>query len=220
MKRIALIAALLAAGALAALSLGVGRASAWSPTDLPPGWTISHELSNAQTCPEAWRIHTPSNADFSDPFCTDSPTYQQDFDAWVDARYTAPPPTTAATTVPPLTTTVVITTTTPADTNTTPASTDPNPNPPPAPAPQQPVTNTFTVTTTASPVEQSLQAQIDALSAQIAGLTNRVTRLEKASDAAWLAFQQAIANGDDVAAAAAIARGTAMNVIYHLGDFA
>jgi hypothetical protein len=65
-----------------------------------------------------------------------------------------------------------------------------------------------------------LQDQINALSAQIAALTDRVARLEKASDAALLAYQQAIQAGDDPAIAAAIARGTGLNVIYGLGGFA
>jgi hypothetical protein len=61
---------------------------------------------------------------------------------------------------------------------------------------------------TASPVEQSLQAQIDALAAQLSALTDRVTRLEKTGDASWLAFQQAVAGGATVADAADQARGT------------
>jgi hypothetical protein len=77
-----------------------------------------------------------------------------------------------------------------------------------------------TTSAPAPPVEQSLQDQIAALAGEIAVLTDPVVRLEKASDAALLAYQQAIQAGDNPATAAAIARGTGMNVIYGLGDFA
>jgi hypothetical protein len=122
---------------------------------------------------------------------------------------TAPPPPTA----PPTTTSAGPISTTPA--------------PPP---PTSTTTSGTTVTTTvaqptttsapATPVEQSLQDRIDALSTEIAALTDRMARLAKASDAASLAYQQAIQAGDNPAIAAAIARGTGMNVIYGLGDFA
>jgi hypothetical protein len=57
-------------------------------------------------------------------------------------------------------------------------------------------------------------------SAQIAALTDRVTRIEKAGDAAWLAFEQAVAAGATNAEAAALARGTYLNAEYGLGEFA
>lgn len=211
------LAALAAAGVLAALAFAPS-ASAWSPTQLPPGWTIHHIIAiNTPVCPERYQILEYTAGVFKDvspEFCIDSPTYQQDFDAWIDARYTAPVTTTAP---PPVTTTVVITTTTPGATTTAPAETTTLPA---APAPPPSTTNVVTVITTVSPVEQSLQAQIDALTAQIAALTDRVTRLEKAGDASWLAYQQAIAKGDDPGMAADIARGTWLNVVYGLGDFA
>lgn len=209
------LAALAAAGVLASLAFAPA-ASAWSPTQLPPGWTVHHEVSNATTCPEAYRIFEYTAGVFKDvspAFCLDSPTWQQDFDAWIDARYTAPVTTTAP---PPVTTTVVITTTVPVDTTTTQPPADTTALPPAPP----PTVNVTTIVTTVSPVEQSLQAQIDALTAQLAAITDRVTRLEKAGDASWLAYQQAIAKGDDPATAADIARGTWLNVVYGLGDFA
>jgi hypothetical protein len=228
MKRTLTLAALFAAGCAAALSLGVHRASAWGPNDLPPGWFVEHiSVLHTTVCPESYRIWTTNRASWSDPFCTDSSSFQADFDAWVNSHYTPPPATTTAETVPPVTTTIVITTTTPAPTTATTATTSgpatatgPSaPAPAPEPAPVA-VTNTVTVTTTVTPVEQSLQAQIDALAAQLASLTDRVTRLEKAGDAAWLAFQQSIANGSDPAAAADIARGTWLNAVNGLGEFA
>jgi hypothetical protein len=85
---------------------------------------------------------------------------------------------------------------------------------------QPAATTTETVTTAVSSVEQSLQDQINALAAQVKALTDRVTRLEKAGDASWLAFQQAIENGSPVWYAAVIARGTYLNALYGLGTFA
>lgn len=214
------LASLAAAGVLASLAFAPA-ASAWSPTQLPPGWTVHHEVSNATTCNDAYRIFEYTAGVFKDvspAFCLDSATYQQDFDAWIDARYTAPVTTAAP---PPVTTTVVITTTTPADTTTTTVTQPPPDTTTTTPPPVQTSTvNVTTIVTTVSPVEQALQAQIDALTAQIAVLTSRVTRLEKAGDASWLAYQQAIAKGDDPGTAADIARGTWLNVVYGLGDFA
>jgi hypothetical protein len=74
-------------------------------------------------------------------------------------------------------------------------------------------------TTALTPVEQSLQDQINALSAKIAALTDRTARLEKAGDAAWLAFLRAVASGANPASAAETARGTFLNAIYGLGAF-
>ena len=91
------------------------------------------------------------------------------------------------------------------------------PTPPPAT-----VTTTVTqpASTTPTAIEQSLQAQIDALSAEIAALTDPVARFEKAGDAASLAFEQAVAAGSTIADAAALARGTYLNACYGLGAFA
>jgi hypothetical protein len=101
------------------------------------------------------------------------------------------------------------------------------PTAPAAPPPTATTTITTTVTqpaTTTSapstPVEQSLHDQINALSAQIAALTDRVARLEKAGDAAWLAFEQAAAAGATNAEAADLARGIYLNAEYGLGAFA
>jgi hypothetical protein len=113
--------------------------------------------------------------------------------------------TTGGATTPPATTTA------PGTTTSTPATSPPT------------VTVTTTVTqpaTTTSPTLTSLQDQIDGLLAQIAALTDRVARIEKAGDAAWLAFEQAVAGGATTADAAALARGTYLNAEYGLGEFA
>jgi hypothetical protein len=117
------------------------------------------------------------------------------------------------------TTTTTTTTTTPA--TTTPAGT--TASTPTTPPPTVTITVTQPATTTsAAPTanEQSLQDQINALSAQIAALTDQLARVEKAGDAAWLAFEQAMAAGATRAEAAVVARGTYLNAEYKLGAFA
>lgn len=146
------LAAALAAGLLVALTLAAS-AFAWSPDSLPPGFTVDHiRAVGAATCEDSYRIHSSMPGVFSDPFCTDSPTYQQDFDAWVNAHYTPPATTTAASTT--------------ATTSTVPASTDPvtTTDAAPAPAPAPSVTTDAQVTTDAI---AGLQAQIDALRAEL-----------------------------------------------------
>lgn len=84
-------------------------------------------------------------------------------------------------------------------------------------------TVTQPTTTTSAPLtprEQALQDQIDALSAEIAALKDRLSRIEKAGDAASLAFEQAVADGMPTADAADLARGTYLNAEYGLGEFA
>lgn len=112
-----------------------------------------------------------------------------------------------------------------------------SPPPPPSPAettptaptaPEPTTTDTSTAPavttateTTATPVDTTtLEARIKALEDAIAQLTDRVARVEKAVDAAWLAYEDAIKGGADAATAADIARGTALNAIYGLGAFA
>jgi hypothetical protein len=110
--------------------------------------------------------------------------------------------------------------TTTAPATTTSAGTTSTPTTPP-PTVTTTVTRPATTTSTAlTPSAQSLQDQINALSAEIAVLTDRVTRVEKAGDAAWLAFEQAVAAGETNADAAALARGTYLNAEYGLGVFA
>jgi hypothetical protein len=168
----------LAALTLAALGLFVGLsfapdALAWSPGNLPAGWSTDHVIAvNAPSCPSAYRIRTATPGVFSDPICEDSPTYQADFDAYVDAHYT-PPATTTSTTATTATetvpaTTTAVTTTDPAVTATEPVTTQPAP----APAPTTTTTADPVPTTVAAtdPTIVSLQAQIDALRAELSQL--------------------------------------------------
>lgn len=221
-RRITLLTAL---GALTAAGVAAGlafapTALAWSPANLPPGWTVDHiQNVGAASCPSAYRIRTATAGVFSDPLCEDSPTYQHDFDAYVDAHY-SPPPTTPATTTG--STSTVATTTTAAAT-TTDTTTAQAPAAPAAPMTTDTTAAVTTATTTTSTVDTalaSLQAQIDTLSAQLAQLTDRVARVERAVDAAWLAYQQALTEGVSAPAAADLARGTYLNAIYQLGAFA
>lgn len=188
---LASLPALAAAGILAALTLAPA-ANAWNPSSLPPGWTADHIIDVAQgsPCPEAYRIRTPTM--FSDPFCTNSPTYQQDFDAWVDTHYTAPATTTAT-----FSSTTTAASTTPA-TATDPTSTQPAP----------PAATT------------DYQAQIDDLKSQIAALKLRVDRLEAAADAEWLAYHDALVAGVDPVIASMIARQAGYDLIHGTGAFA
>lgn len=220
-----LVALICAAGFAVALLSFPAVASAWSPTSLPPGWTIEHDTGGLDpNCQDAYRIWTEGRAAFSNALCTASPSYQADFDAWVDAHYTAPPPppptttaSTTSTTSPAVTTTVPATTTVTTTTTTTVPAPDPAP---PTTTTPTPATTTPTVTApTLTPVEQSLQDQLDTLTAAIAAVTDRLARLEQAGDAAWLAYQQSVARGDGPATAAGVARGTFLNVIYGLGAF-
>lgn len=101
----------------------------------------------------------------------------------------------------------------------------------PAPAPAPADTSTTAAPTAPTTVEAptlvdtgailtDLQRQVDELRGALAALTDRVDRMEKATDAAWLAFGQALEAGADDATAAATARGTFLNALYGLGDFA
>jgi len=190
------LCALCAAGALAALSFAPA-AGAWGPSDLPPGFTLHHYYSAGWTAPSdlagpcpAWDVIYGGGASSPD-LCENSPTYQQDFDAWVNAHYTAPVTTTAAPTTTAADTTTTTTTTTteaattaPADTTTTAAAALP-----------APPTQTVTVTTPDPAVTAAiadLQAQIDALSAQVAQLVAIIEKFPNL-DPAILAALMALA---------------------------
>lgn len=160
----------LAALTLAALGLFVGLsfapdALAWSPGNLPSGWTVDHITSvGAATCPSAYRIRTATAGVFSDPICEDSPTYQADFDAYVDAHYTPPATTTSTPVATVPATTTAVTTTDPVTVTQTTTTTDPGPVPAP--------TTTAAASTVAAtdPTIVALQAQIDALRAELSQL--------------------------------------------------
>lgn len=208
------------AGVGTAALLVASTASAWDVNNLPQGCAQDGTLFDAAGPSFSYWIKCGNNRTLihygSDPI-PNAPTdsnWQGSLDSFVDANYTAPVTTTAA----PVATTTDVTTTAPT---TTPAS--------PPPVGTTTITQTVTtptetttvgVTTTVSLVETDLQRQIDALAAQLAQLTDRVTRLEKAGDASWLAFQQAVAGGADASAAADQARGTWLNVVNQLGAFA
>lgn len=99
----------------------------------------------------------------------------------------------------------------------TPEPTAPEPSQPPA-APTDPALTVEQPIAATDPA--SLEARIQALEDALSQIVGRVARLEKAVDAAWLAYEDAIKGGADAATAADIARGTALNAIYGLGEFA
>lgn len=232
MKRLfgvsAALAGLVAAGAFAALVVAP-TASAWDWMHLPAHYNVSSVSYG--TCPGSssvqW-ITVSINGTALGSTCDAG--FQAAVDAYVDSTICtvnpqaggsacAPTTTTAPATTTDTTSTTTTTSTTPGATTT--ASTTPTSTTPADPGSTTAVTNTTAAVTTAlSPAEQTLSDKIDALAAQIAALTTRVDRLAAASDAAWLAYQQALESGETPAAAAMIARGTALNVIYGLGSFA
>jgi hypothetical protein len=162
---VSLVAAL---GMFAAMLTTAPPASAWSIVDLPPGFTATHiVIADGSPCPSGYVIFGPgfirTDADGSGLLCENSPTFQADLDAWVDAHYTAPVTTTAP---PPAdaTTTAPITTTDTSTTVTTPTATTPAPTPA-EPAPAAP---TVTVTTpgqtiTVIATDPNLEARVSAL---------------------------------------------------------
>lgn len=161
------LCALCAAGAIAALSFAPS-AFAWSPTNLPPGFSTIHIIDSSPTspCPSAYRIFGPGGVG-TDPLCENSPTYQADFDAFIDAHYTAPATTTAATTTAAASTTQADTTTTSPTTTAETATT-----PPPA----------QTAPTSTVP-GCDLQCQVDALTVQLAQIRSELSRLEQILEA-------------------------------------
>lgn len=206
------------AGVGTAALLVASTASAWDVSSIPNGYAVITDSGHAGCAGIFYTINNnaigcSADSDFGaalntfidNTICTVNPS--------ADPQRCAPTTTTATTTTtiadpvtttaPPATQPPPVGTTTITQTVTTPTE-----------------TTTVGVTTTVSIVEQSLQQQIDALAAQLAQLTDRVTRLEKAGDASWLAFQQAVAGGADAATAADQARGTWLNVVNQLGAFA
>jgi hypothetical protein len=202
------VALICAAGFATALLSFPATAAAWSPTSLPPGWTIEHDTGGLDPdCQDAYRIWTDTHV-FSGLFCTASPSYQQDFDAWVDAHYTAPattaPPTTTDNTVPVTTapTATDATTTAAAPVGTTTAD-------PGAPTPT-------TTTPTAVCDVACLNARVAVLEQSYAALAGRVDAIAKANDASWAAFVDALNAGASTVDAAIAARSAGLNAIYQL----
>lgn len=156
----------LAAGFAAAAALTVPSvAQAWDVNSLPAGFTtFVRSDSSGGPCPLAYRIEYVPSLAVSGYLCTDSPTFQQDLDAFVDANYTAPVTTNAATT-PAATSTVAVTT----DAVT---------------APQAPSTTTTatasaeTVTVTTVITDPTIDARLTALEQKQAVTDARIAALE------------------------------------------
>lgn len=141
-------------------------------------------------------------------------------DACFQPRQTSSTTLTAGTYTPPAPTAPTETSSTPAATTPTPTTSTPTTT---DTAPAVTTTDTapaVTAPTTTAPTTTELDTRIKALEDQIAALTSRVDRLEKAVDAAWLAYEQELTKGTDPATAADIARGTYLNAVYGLGAFA
>ena len=211
---IATLAALTAAGVLAALAIAPA-AAAYTWDQLPGlGYSLSvenladgcHVVSAGYGSAAKTLIGNDCDADF-----------QAKLDAFVQATCPCAQPTTTAA---PAST---VTPTTPPVTTTSPS--DPAPAPTPTTTEAAPTTPTTTAieTATTSAVDAriaQLEADIASLKTLLAALTARVDRVVHAGDVAWLAFQEAILNGKDAAAAADIARGTYLNAVNGLGEFA
>jgi hypothetical protein len=118
------------ASGLAAAAVVAPRARAWDVNNLPAAFHVTHTTdSSAATCGEWYSIlYAPDGTGVgktgaaSGRLCTDSPTFQQDVDAFVVAPCSAPGATcTAVATTAPTTTDATTTTAAapPADTTTT-----------------------------------------------------------------------------------------------------
>lgn len=228
---IAALAALATAGTLAALAFAP-TASAWDWTSLPNGYGVTdNNLGNGCHDITVAAHHIGSNCD---------PGFQGALDAYIDSTICTVNPAAGGAACQPTTTAVTtttstaappgpVTTTAPVATTTTAATAAPvatsivttTTTLTTAPPPSPPVT-TVTVTTTDATAVQiaALADRITALEQQIAALTKHVDRIALAGDVAWLAFQQAVTGGADIAAAADIARGTWLNAVNGLGAFA
>lgn len=209
MKRLMLAAALALSGVVAAALVASSSAQAYDVNNLPGGYSTSHWHDSSPppgSCSDGWNVVGYGSA-INLGEC--DPDFQQKLDAFVNS--TCPCASTTSTTVAA-----------PADASTTtaaPTTTDSSP-PPPETVSTPAQTVAAPTTTDVSAEITALEARISALEAQIAALTTRVDRLTLAGDASWLAYQQAVANGADDATAAGIARGTWLNAVYGLGDFA
>lgn len=224
MKRVALgltLAALAAAGAIAAALIAAPTAAAsWDWMHLPAHYNVSSVSYG--TCPGSgilWRTVSINGVSMGS---TCDAGFQAAVDAYIDSTICTVNPDVGGSACTPTTTTIAATTgTTTTDpavtttiTTTTTTAADPGSSTPTTTQPIQTST-----TTAVDPQVAAINARVDQLEQQIAMLTSRVGRLEFAGDAASLAFQQALANGQDVPTAAAIARGTWMNAVYGLGEF-
>jgi hypothetical protein len=225
--------AVTAAGFAAALTLTAHPARAWDWTSLPNGYNVRvtnypNASGDGSTC---HKVSVDGHAMGDD--CVDNAGMYAAIDAYIDSTICTVNPaaggsrcvTTTSSTAPATTTAASTTTTTSTSSTTTQsqseapaqgaaaATTEQAPAPPAA-------TTTVVVTTTTPADVQDLTARLDKLAAELAALTTRLDRVEAAGNAAWVAFLQAVNNGDDQATAATVARGTYLNAIYALGAFA
>lgn len=215
MKKVLCIVLVAAAGLAAAVALGSSGASArsatWGIGNYPNGYSVQ-SISGDPSCVGGW-IYRFNGTLIG---CTQDSAFETNLNNYINSTIcTVNPsadPTRCAPTTTTATTTVTFATTTTAPVDTTPTTTAAAPPPPP------PVTTTVTVTTTI--VDPTIDARIKALEDAYAALKTRVGNLEAATDAAWLAYRDALAGGATPQEAADIARGTALNLIYGLGVFA
>lgn len=227
-RHISTAAALLAlavAGVVVALSLAPA-AAAWEWTNLPNGYSVyvsSYQNADGSTC-HIVRIDGRLMGDD----CVDAAAMYVAIDAYVNSTICTKNPAAGGAACAPATTAApppVTTSETPPAPPPPPATTTISEPPPAAPAPP-PATTTVTVTVTTTTtattttVDQSITDRLTAIENALRDLTSRIERLELASAAAQIAYDQAIAAGSDSAAAAELARGTYLNAEYGLGAFA
>jgi hypothetical protein len=188
--KIAAAIILVVTGLAAAFALA-RPAQAWDVNHLPATFHVTHEHTGAATCGDYYVIiYAPDGFGVGKTgatlpnLCADSPTFQQDLDAFVDAPCSSPGATcTAATTTAAATTAAPDTTT--AATTTAPPVTTTTVDPPPVTvttttitetSPATTATATMTATTTTTDVTAELaklQAEIDALSARVTVLETK-----------------------------------------------
>ena len=213
MTKMLLAAALALAGVAAAVLVASPTARAWDIHSLPAGYSTLHTLNtSALSCHESYTIQ---GYGASTRLCTDAPDFQDSLDAFIASTCPTavcpPPQTTDAATEAP--------TTSGTDQATTPAAPATSPQATTSDAAVTETTETTIATTTVDELAE-LQRQIDELRSMIATLTDRVERIARAVDAAWLAYQQQAELHADSRTAADVARATYLNAIYGLGDFA
>lgn len=198
MKRTVLLAVFAALGLAAALGFTARPASAYDIGNLPAAFHVSHITGNGACSPYYQIIYVAGDGTgaVSPDLCENSPTFQQDLDAFVGSPCTAA----GATCTPP----PPVTTTAPATTAA--VSTDAAP---PAPAP-----TTVTVTTVLT--DPTIDQRLTALEANYAALAKRVDAIANANTASWDAFSASLAAGGTVADAAIAARSAGWNAIYKL----
>jgi hypothetical protein len=204
-----LIAVAAALGLATALSVTTKPALAWDVHNLPPAFHVEHTVTTRSTCPSYYTIvYAPDGTGYgktgavSPDLCDDSPTFQQDLDAFVSSPCTYPGAT--CTPPPPPATTATDASTTTAAATTTEGS------PPPAP------TTTQTVTVTTTVVDPTIAERLAALEAKYAELAARVDAIEKANTAAWDAFIAVLEAGGTADQAALAARSAGLDAIYEL----